>query len=308
MRRKFQKLPAGSLFVIVASIVYLSVMQICSDLRLDHWAIILAFNICFFAGKGSRKFILGFTVFAVFAIVYDAMRIFPNYQFARVDIAGIYNLEKYLFGVRVEGTTLTPSEFFSIHHSIPADLISGFFYLNWIPVPLAFAVYLFFTNKRLFLNFSLTFLFVNLLGFSIYYIHPAAPPWYVAKYGFDFHLNVPGNIAGFSRFDQLVHAKIFGFIYAKNSNVFAALPSLHCAYPMVVLFYGLKARCKWMNIPFATLVLGIWFAAVYSGHHYVIDVIMGIVCAIIGIALYEYVLLKWPGYQRFLEKYIYLIS
>jgi membrane-associated phospholipid phosphatase len=130
----------------------------------------------------------------------------------------------------------------------------------------------------------------------------------VAKYGFDFHLNVPGNIAEFGRFDQLVHAKIFASIYAKNANVFAAFPSLHCAYPMVVLFYGLKARCKWMNIPFAILVLGIWFAAVYSGHHYVIDVIFGILCAIVGISAYQCILLKMGFYNRFIEKYTKLIS
>jgi len=38
---------------------------------------------------------------------------------------------------------------------------------------------------------------------------------------------------------------------------------------------------------FVVFMLGIWFAAVYSGHHYIIDVLAGILCALIGIAIFE---------------------
>ena len=42
------------------------------------------------------------------------------------------------------------------------------------------------------------------------------------------------------------------------------------------------------NFLFALIMLGIWFTAVYSGHHYVLDVLAGIGCAIIGINLFQY--------------------
>jgi membrane-associated phospholipid phosphatase len=175
-------------------------------------------------------------------------------------------------------------------------------------VPLAFAAYLYISNKQQFLHFSLTFFLVNLIGFCIYYIHPAAPPWYVNLNGFDFNLGVPGNATGLVRFDNLVHLPIFESIYARNSNVFAALPSLHCAYPVVVFYYAVKNRLGFVNWLFALFMAGIWFSAVYSGHHYVTDVLAGIICAIAGILLFQKVLLKRKVFQKWINKYKTLIS
>ena len=42
-----------------------------------------------------------------------------------------------------------------------------------------------------------------------------------------------------------------------------------------------------MNMVFATVMGGIWFAAVYSNHHYVLDVLAGIACAGLGIWLFN---------------------
>ena len=149
----------------------------------------------------------------VFAIIYELMKAFPNYLFNPVDIATLYNFEKTLFGINVNGQILTLNEFFAAHNNPFLDLLCGFFYINWIPVPIAFGIWLYFKDKKQFLYFSLSFLLVNLIGFCIYYIHPAAPPWYVAKYGFDLHLGTTGEVAGLGRFDELLGIKLFGFIY-----------------------------------------------------------------------------------------------
>jgi membrane-associated phospholipid phosphatase len=128
---------------------------------------------------------------------------------------------------------------------------------------------------------------VNVLGWIGYYSYPAAPPWYVSQYGFDFIASTPGNIAGMTRFDAFFGVGIFAGIYAKGSNVFAAMPSLHAAYIMIVVFYSIKAKMKGWIFLFATITLGVWFTAVYSGHHYVIDVLAGIVCGVLGIFLFQ---------------------
>jgi hypothetical protein len=308
LKRITGKLPPGSLAFSIATAVYLVSMQLLTGLRAEHWVIILGMNILFYTGKGTRKFILGFAIFALFGMLYDVMRAFPNYQYNSVDIASLYHLEKMLFGITFHGVRLTPNEFFAVNHTGIADFLSGFFYINWMPVPLGFAVYLYFTNRKLFLHFSLTFLFVNLIGFSIYYIHPAAPPWYVSLYGFDLKLNTPGSPAGLIRFDELINMNLFGSIYSKNANVFAAIPSLHCAYPVIVLYYGLKDKCGWVNWLFGLFMAGIWFAAVYSGHHYLIDAILGILCAVAGIFIYNRILQKQRWYSKFSESYLQLIS
>jgi hypothetical protein len=149
----------------------------------------------------------------------------------------------------------------------------------------------------------LAFFFVNLLGFVVYYTFPAAPPWYVQKYGFELFLNTPGNMAGLGRFDAFFGIHLFHSMYEKSSNVFAAMPSLHSAYPLIMLFYGIKNRLGAINLFFALVTLGIWFAAVYTSHHYVLDVLCGIGCTLVGLLLFEKVVIKWPLFQRFLDRY-----
>ena len=74
--------------------------------------------------------------------------------------------------------------------------MAGLFYLCWVPVPLAFALCLYFRGRySVYLRFSIAFLVVNLIGFCGYYIHPAAPPWYALDYGFTPVLHTPGNMA-----------------------------------------------------------------------------------------------------------------
>ena len=89
----------------------------------------------------------------------------------------------------------------------------------------------------------MVFLLVNLIGFAGYYIHPAAPPWYAINYGFEAILNTPGNTAALGRFDELVGLPIFDSLYSRNSNVFAAIPSLHAAYMVVAFYYALVKKC-----------------------------------------------------------------
>ena len=94
--------------------------------------------------------------------------------------------------------------------------------------------------------------------------------------------------------DSLLNIDLFHRIYTRNSNVFAAMPSLHSAYPLVAFFYTLKTGRKWLMILFGTVCIGIWLSAIYTNHHYVMDVIAGILVALIGCFSWERMLkLGW---------------
>lgn len=279
--------PASILTAISVTIIYLALSAFLVGFKTDQLVLAALFNAFYFIGRASRRFILGFSVFIIYWIVFDYMKAFPNYRYHAVHIQDLYNAEKALFGFRWKGQVVTPGEFFAQNHSPFFDLLAGIFYLCWVPVPLIFAGVLFFRSRHLFFQFSLSFFLVNMIGFLGYYLYPAAPPWYVLQYGFHFVAATPGNTAGLGRFDALAGVDVFKGIYAKSSNVFAAMPSLHASYVMIVLFYGLKAKLKAWNLLFALIVVGIWFAAVYSTHHYVLDVLAGICCAIIGVLLFQ---------------------
>ncbi len=291
------------LWVSFGSILYLSLAALLIGFKQDQVFLIVLFNALYYLSTPTRKFILAFSIFIAFWVIYDSMKIFPNYKFNSVNLENLYSLEKKVFGINVNGKEQTLNEYFNAHKHTVLDFLSGLFYLCWVPVPLIFAFYLFRKNPTQFLQFSFSFLLVNIIGFILYYVFPAAPPWYVEKYGFQFIPNIAGNAAGLLQFDKMTGLNIFTNMYQKNSNVFAAFPSLHASYPVIVLFFGIKNKMGWVNILFGIIVLGIWFGAVYSNHHYVIDILAGLTCAIVGLLLFDKVFMKANWFTRFLSAY-----
>lgn len=271
---------------------------------------VILVNTLYFIHPITRKLTLALLPFVLFEISYDWMRLYPNYLVNPIDIQDLYEAEKALFGISTESGTLIPGEFFTIHHHAAADLLAGFFYLCWVPGPIALAFLLFFKGERNYcIRFTWAFLLVNLVGFAGYYIHPAAPPWYAIEFGFKPDFSTPGNVAGLARFDELVGIPVFHSIYVNNSNIFAAVPSLHAAYMLVATIYAVMSRRSWTLIAACSVItLGIWWTAVYTCHHYIIDVLLGILTAFTGVFLFEAVLMRIPIFHSWFDKYTKFIS
>ena len=196
--------------VIGALALFLLLTGLFIGLRTEHLLMVAIYLVLFFAGLPTRKLAVALLPFFVFGISYDWMRICPNYQVNPIDVAGLYNAEKSLFGVMDGGVLVTPCEYFAANHWAIADIFAGIFYLCWVPVPIAFGIWLYLSKSRnIYLRFAMVFLLVNLIGFAGYYIHPAAPPWYAINYGFEPILNTPGNVAGLGRFDALTGLTVF---------------------------------------------------------------------------------------------------
>ena len=143
-QRDFWGLLAGTL-------IYFGWFYFFVGLRTEHvwlYAIVL---FLFFVHTKTQQFIVAFSIFIAYWIMYDSMRVVPNYKVNPIHIAEIYNFEKVLFGVNTEGVRLTLNEYFKIHQAPFLDVMSGLFYLNWVPIPLAFSFWLFRNDKKLFL-------------------------------------------------------------------------------------------------------------------------------------------------------------
>lgn len=290
--------------------IWLVVTALFVGMRVEHFFLAALIAALFVATPATRRLIVALLPFVAFGVSYDWMNIVPNYKVNPIDIRGLYEAEKALFGISTAGDVLTPNEFLSLHTSAILDVVGGFFYLCWVPVPIIFGLWLYFTGqKRVYLHFAICFLLVNLIGFAGYYIHPAAPPWYVAIHGFDPIMDTGGNVAGLARFQEITGWHVFDGLYARNSNVFAAVPSLHSAYVLVALLYSFRASTPaWMRVALAVIAVGIWFTAVYSFHHYLIDVLLGIGVTLLGWAALEYGLMALKPFRRFIDKYIAYIS
>lgn len=285
--------------------LWLLVTALFVGFRPEHILLALLVAALFFITPASRRLVVALLPFLVFGISYDWMNLCPNYEVNTVDVNDIYITEKALFGINTPEGELTPNEYFAIHRSGFMDFMSGIFYLCWVPLPIFYGLWLLATRHRSgYLHFSLVFLLVNFIGFALYYIYPAAPPWYIPLHGFDAVPGTPGDVAGLGAFDAMTGWNVFHGLYARNANVFAAFPSLHSAYTLVALIYAFRNKNSvcW-KVVLAVVTIGIWFTAVYTSHHYIIDVLGGIMCAFAGYFFFESILMSISSFRHWVRRY-----
>ncbi len=266
----------------IFTVFYLLFVNILIGWRTDHY---LFFALVFFtilSHKYTFRFFTALSAFAFFWIIYDALRVYPNFLFRPVHVIQPYEIEVKLFGIRLAESLLSPCEWLAAHQHDLLTVFAGISYLAWVPIPMIFALYLWYKKDIGLYHFTYGFLLTNIVGFMIYYLYPAAPPWYFFQYGNVVDHTIPSSPALLAEFDRIFNISVFTDMYTKNSNVFAAIPSLHSAYPFISLLYAIKLRHNLFIWIFSVLSVGIWFAAVYSQHHYVIDVILGVFCALVG--------------------------
>jgi membrane-associated phospholipid phosphatase len=121
-------------------------------------------------------------------------------------------------------------------------------------------------------------LWLNLAGYATYLIYPAAPPWYVDHYGLGpAILSAAPEAAGTLRFDALLGVHWFAVYYARNANVFGAMPSLHVGQTFLAVLFAWQFRS--LRIVATGFWLLVFFASVYMNHHYIVDGLAGMVFA-----------------------------
>ncbi len=288
---------------LVVSLLYFSWMYFKIEVRLDHLISYAFFAFLYFYNEKTRRFFYAMCPFIIYITIYDSLRAFPNYTFNTIHIEDLYLLEKKFFGVSLNGQLLTLNEFFAHHQHKVFDLISGISYMTWVPMPLGFAMYLYFTGRKdLYINMVFLFVLTNIIGFVIYYFYPAAPPWYVMTCGFEFFPDTPCIASRLGNFDNLVGWPIFKTFYSGNANVFAAVPSLHAANPVTCLLASFQLKNRILTAVFFLVTCGMWFGAVYSNHHYLIDVLAGGMTALTAFFVVR-VLLRKTGMNKYLLRY-----
>lgn len=127
--------------------------------------------------------------------------------------------------------------------------------------------------------FRAQFVALTTLGFATYVLYPARPPWMAA----DFGVLPPIHRSVFDVWGKL------GVQAARSSveqgsafdNDVAAVPSVHAALTlMILLFFWPRARW-WVRTLLVAYVLAMAWMLVYSGEHYVFDVLLGWLYAVV---------------------------
>ncbi len=165
-------------------------------------------------------------------------------------------------------------------------------------------------DRELFFRFTYTLAILNLLGLITYVLLPAAPPWYVLKYGYvqpGIEHHVAGNAAGLAKLDKLLGVNFFGTLWGTlNPNRFAAVPSLHGGHSLTCAIFcawGFRELKVWQRGLFFLYPAVMWFSAVYLNHHYVVDLLWALGYILIGIVLVQSFI-----YPMWIKKYLMAVD
>lgn len=251
--------------------------------RWEHLGFLLLAPTLAFATRRTNRLFVGLYPFCLVGLVYDSMYLFRDLGLTkeRVHVCDLRALDLCLFGIPWHGGKISVHDWLQSHSRIALDLLCAIPYGTFIFVSIAFAVFLYVRDEAAMRRFGWTFLIVNLLGFVTYHLYPAAPPWYFHAHGcvvdLAAHASEGPNLA---RVDARLGFPYFAAFYGRSNDVFGAVPSLHVTYPLMVARYGYRYFGPALRSGTIAYFLLMCFAAVYLDHHWILDVVLGVLYAL----------------------------
>jgi len=169
------------------------------------------------------------------------------------------------------------------------QLITAATYVSHFVAPFAVAGFLWIRSRSAFVGYARRFLTLSYVGLGTYILLPAAPPWRAAQVGFI----EPVERSSTQGFTELGLERAESVVEKGQDtvNLYAALPSLHAAYTMLIAaFLWGRVAPLWRPLLLAYPLL-MCFTLVYGAEHYVSDVLLG--WAYAGV-----VMLGWGLWER----------
>jgi hypothetical protein len=236
--------------------------------------VVLALVIAVVLGR-TRLFLRDWLPFAAIFLAWESMRGLADEAGATVHSDDIVAIERFFFGGQVPSEVLQAA-FHKAGVVSPLDMFTTFLYVAHFALPLVVAFAFWVAERRLYYRYLMALMLMSFAAFICYLLIPVAPPRFAYAYGQGLAVT---DIAR-TTFEQLHFAPVTTWLYGSISgNPVAAMPSLHSAYPLLAFLF---VRKRWPKVSLILLAwsMAIWFAVVYLGHHYAIDVAAGILFAI----------------------------
>lgn len=236
------------------------------------------------------SFLRDWTPFMVLLLAYVALPGVTPGLIGRAHVQFPIDADRWLVGHFTGGllpTTWLQRQLWTPHHLHWYDYLAAFLYLMHFITPLVVAFVFWMRNRALYWCFVRSYLLLMYAGFATYLIYPMAPPWWAS----DLHrIPTVARVLGAVQWAGVSDPIIFLSKYFHVDPV-AAMPSMHGAFPVLVwlVLWRVYPRWGWATVLYP---IGMAFAVVYPGEHYLIDIIAGWLYAIVAFAL------VWGGLGR----------
>jgi membrane-associated phospholipid phosphatase len=215
-----------------------------------------------------RVYLMDFVPFAALIILYAELRGLAHVAQPSPYYAPQLHAERWLFGGDVPSAYLQHHVWQGGHVWYDTVLFDITRVHSIVPPALAFLLWM--RRRALFYRFAATILALSYAAVIVFVLFPSAPPWAAS-------IGVTRLGASASSLPYLAPVSLSHVI---DSNPYAAIPSLHAGYSFLVFLFistlFWKSRWRWRVVAVTALYpLAQSFAAVYTGNHYVVDLVIG---------------------------------
>jgi PAP2 superfamily len=229
-------------------------------------------------------------------VIYALLRGYASHSlwgpFARPQV----DFDKFI-GFGKVPTVRLQRHFFNPNHLHVWDYAAWAVYTSHFFVSYTVAAVLWKRNHARFRRFIALFVALTFVGYVGYVFYPAMPPWMSS-----WHHLTGGPVY---RVVPVVweHLGIHSAaaIFTKGSaydNDVAAMPSLHAAYPVLLLLFFWSRVRRWVRVLLVTYAAAMAITLVYAGEHFVADEVAGWACAVAVYFVGSRLLNRWDARRR----------
>jgi membrane-associated phospholipid phosphatase len=230
-------------------------------------------------GRFRRGFLRDWLPLYLVLGIYALLRGYADHLLFPAHITPQLNFDEWI-SAGIAPTVRLQRWLFDPHHLRVWDYIAFGTYLSHFFLSYLIAGVLWIRNHTAFRRFMTMYVTLMLTGFLTYVLYPAMPPWLASQDGY---------MQASTRVVPVVWGSL-GLHWAaalfesgsKFNNDVAAVPSLHAACPMLIcLFFFPRVRKTWLKVLLVAYVPMMALALVYTGEHFVFDIILGWIYAIV---------------------------
>lgn len=174
--------------------------------------------------------------------------------------------------------TLRLQGWFDAANNHPLAVFSAIAYISHFLIPPVIGFYFWSVRRgEGFKVYMYSLIVVNLLATAPWVLTPTAPPWLAGREGL---IHPPVDVLRMG-LDDLGLSRLSAELHSGTYLIAAALPSIHAAWPTLGILAARRYRLpRWLTGAIAAQLVAVWFVIVYSGEHYAIDIVVGVVFAL----------------------------
>jgi membrane-associated phospholipid phosphatase len=292
---------------------YLALGAATHTVRAYHWFMLAVIPASLLAAERGRQFFLDWSPLFAFWLVYDRLRLLQPLLFGRVAVDTPYAIERWAFGWLAGGDV--PA------HAARAWLSSQ--QANWLGPTIGWAAQIVYFShlflvpllfvwlwrrgqsdqvyRARFIAYLRAFTVMNFMAIAIYLLLPVAPPWWISLYG---TAQPTAELVAQAKMTAAMDGALIQRMIQNASQWFAAVPSLHGAYPVLLGLLAIKAGGRRPEAGSRELIRGgllttktrsrlmmaliliygtaMWAATVLLNQHYIIDLMAGAIIAFVA--------------------------